>query len=472
MTPNHASDRIEPPAAPRRQLTLLDSTSIIVGIVIGSTIYQSSPLIANQVPSTAWLIGVWLLGGFLSLVGALCYAELANAYPTEGGDYAYLTQGFGRTVGMLFAWIQFWIVRPGSIGTLAYVFAQYANQLCPLGDGPWPLVVYAVGAIVLLSGVNLLGIREGKWTQNVLTIVKFLGLAAIVVAGFCSKPAAAIALPAEPHQFNLDSFAFAMILIFYAYSGWNEMAYVGSEVRDPAKNILRALLLGTVAVAVLYILVTLAFVYALGFEGLRHSQAVAVDVVRPALGPWGSRLISTLICISALGAINGMIFTGSRIYYAMGTEHRLFAWLGHWDARREAPIRTLLIQAAVTVALTIGFGLNEKGFENSVIFTAPPFWIFLFLTGLTVFVLRLNDPDRPRPYRVPLYPVTPMIFCISSGFMIYKSLTYAYAMQPFWVVVSLGVAVVGLLLSLFDAEMKGPGDHPGKNWSPLSPGEG
>jgi amino acid transporter len=464
MASNQISDRCESPAAPRRQLTLLDSTSIIVGIVIGSTIYQSSPLIACQVPNVAWLIGVWLLGGLLSLVGALCYAELANAYPTEGGDYAYLTQGFGRTVGLLFAWIQFWIVRPGSIGTLAYVFAQYANQLYPLGNGARPLIGYAVGAIVFFTGINLLGIREGKWTQNVLTIVKFLGLAAIVLVGFCSKPAAAPALPAEPHPFNPDSFAFAMILIFYAYSGWNEMAYVGSEVRDPAKNILRALLLGTVAVAALYILVTLAFVYALGFEGLRQSKAVAVDVVQPALGLWGSRAISTLICISALGAINGMIFTGSRIYYAMGTEHRLFAWLGRWDSRREAPIRTLLIQAAVTVALVIGFGQNERGFENSVIFTAPPFWIFLFLTGLTIFVLRYRDPDRPRPYRVPLYPITPIIFCISNGFMIYKSVTYAWKAQSNWSVLGVeinwifvlsAVAAVGLVLSFFDTEPRG-----------------
>ena len=436
------------PAAPRRQLTLLDSTSIIVGIIIGSSIYESTPLIANCVPNAMGFIGVWVLGGVLSLIGALCYAELANAYPTEGGDYVYLTRGFGRKVGFLFAWTQFWIVRPGSVGILAYVFARYANQLFPAGEGPWPLVAYAAGSIVVLSGINLLGVREGKWTQNLLTIIKFLGLAAVVVAGFCfGQPATRATV--EPATRSWD-FGFAMILIFYAYSGWNEMAYVGSEVRDPGKNIFRALVLGTGAVAVLYLLVNLAFLYALGLDGMRNSHAVAADVLKLGGGAWGGRFISVLICVSALGGINGMIFTGARIYYAMGTEHRLYAWLGQWSPRHDTPVRPLLIQAVVTLALVIAFGLTEKGFQNSVIFTAPPFWIFLLLVGLAVFVLRYREPNQPRPFHVPLYPLLPIIFCLSNAFMSYKSLTYALTEQCYGVLASVGILAVGLLLSFFD----------------------
>ena len=269
---SHKTDQeaSSPQAAPRRQLTLLDSTSIIVGIIIGSSIYKSANLIAGAVPSTAWLIAVWMFGGLLSLVGALCYAELANAYPTEGGDYVYLTRALGRKLGFLFAWAQLWVVRPGSIGGLAYVFADYANRLWPLGKGALPAAAYAVGAIVVLTAINFLGVREGKWTQNVLTIVKYLGLAAVVVAGFCvSAPPAAVASAAAPNELNLG---FAMIFIFYAYGGWNEMAYVGSEVRDPQKNILRALVLGTIAVTALYVLLNLAFVHALGLEGTARSQ--------------------------------------------------------------------------------------------------------------------------------------------------------------------------------------------------------
>ncbi|MGA2622002.1 MAG: amino acid permease [Thermoguttaceae bacterium] len=453
MTSTLPADRIDPRAAPRRQLTLLDSTSIIVGIIIGSSIYKSTPAIAGAVPSPAWLVGVWLAGGLLTLVGALCYAELANAFPKEGGDYVYLTQAFGRKLGFLFAWAQFWIVRPGSVGGLAYVFAAYANELWPLGAGYWPLVVYAVGAIIVLSGVNLLGVREGKWTQNLLTIVKYLGLAAVVVVGFCvGAPPPATAVPVAPQAVNLDGLKFAMIMIFYAYSGWNEMAYVGSEVRDPHKNILRALVLGTLAAAVLYVLLNLAFLHALGFEGLRHSKAVAAEVLTLGLGDWASRLISVLICISALGAINGMIFTGARIYYAMGTEHRLYAWLGQWSSHRDTPLRSLVIQGLVTAALAIAFG--EKGFEDLVVFTAPAFWIFLFLVGLALFVLRRRHPDRPRPYRVPWYPLLPIVFCLSSLFMAYSSLDYAISTQTRGLLVSTAIIALGLLLSFFDPPRK------------------
>ena len=442
----------EGPAVPRRQLTLWDSTSIIVGIIIGSSIYESTPLVARSVSGVAALTAAWLLGGLLSLLGALCYAELISAYPADGGDYVYLTRAFGRHAGFLFAWVQFWIVRPGSIGSLAYVFARYANRLWPLGEGPWPLVAYAVASITVLSGINLLGVSEGKWTQNLLTAIKCLGLAAIGLAGFffgsahSRVAAAAASAPTGP----AGGFGLAMIMILFAYSGWNEMAYVGSELRDPRKNILRALLLGTAAVTTLYLLVNLAFLYALGLAGLRQSEAVAADVLRLGLGPAGSAAISALICVSALGAINGMIFTGSRIYYAMGAEHRFWSWIGQWNARRDAPVRSLVIQAAVTIALVVAFGRREEGFRSSVIFTGPPFWIFFFLVGVALLVLRRREPQHPRPYRVPLYPLVPLVFCLSSGLMTYSSLVYALHEQFYGVLGSIGVAALGLLISRFE----------------------
>ena len=186
-----------PVASPRPELTLFDSTCIIVGIIIGAGIYRSSPDVAGLAPSATWLIGLWLLGGALCLAGVLCYAELATAYPDEGGDYVYLTRALGRRIGFLFAWCQLWIVRPGSIGAMAYAFAEYANRIWPRADGGYGtcvLVTYAVGAIVVLTVVNVLGVREGKWTQNVLTTAKVLGLAAIVATGFLyAAPAAAAA---------------------------------------------------------------------------------------------------------------------------------------------------------------------------------------------------------------------------------------------------------------------------------------
>lgn len=447
-------------AAPRRQLTLFDSTSIIVGIIIGVGIYETTPLIANKVPDLGWLFLAWLLGGFFSLVGAMCYAELARAYPKAGGDYVYLTRALGRKTGFVFVWTQLWVVRPGSIGVYAFVFARYANELFPLATTPegriYAMLLYAMGAVVALSAINILGVPQGKWTQNVLTVAKVLGLLGIVVVGLAfSAPASAVAaqIPAPPAadwEKLLRDFGFAMIFVFFAYSGWNEMAYVGAEVRDPDRNIFRALLLGTLGVTAIYLLVTGAFIHALGLEGVRSSNAVAAEVLKLGLGEWGGKIISLIICLSALGAINGMIFTGARVYYAMGTEHRLYAPLGRWSPRLGTPVVSLVVQAVITLGLMVGFGLSANGFESMVKFTTPVFWIFLLLVGIGVFVLRVREADLLRPYRVPGGSVAPVLFCLYSSYMIYTSLTYAWekrSPEMLWSLVALGV---GLIMMFFD----------------------
>jgi basic amino acid/polyamine antiporter, APA family len=445
--PRSATDKPRPcQATPQKQLTLFDSTSIIVGIMIGSSIFLSTPLVAQMVPSVGWLVGVWVIGAGLTLVGALCYAELATAYPKEGGDYVFLTQAFGRKIGFVFAWAQFWIVRPGSVGTLAFVFAEYANQLCPLKEELHPLLIYAVGAVVVLSGMNLLGVRAGKWTQNLLTVMKFLGLLAIVVVGMTST---AVAPVVSQHETSLN-LGLAMIFVFFAYSGWNEMAYVSAEVRNPQRNILYALILGTLAVAAIYLALNLSFVHALGFAGLQASNAVATDVLSLGIGRWAGSCISLLICIAALGGINGMIFTGARILYAMGTEHRLYSWLGQWNSQTDAPARPLIIQAAATVALTLGFGWQQEGldgFQASVVFTSPSFWFFLCMVGVSLFVLRARQAGPQPTYRVPLYPLVPLAFCLSSAYMFVKSLEYAATHTPYGLIASAVILGIGAVLS-------------------------
>ncbi len=438
-------------------MTLFDSTCVIVGIVIAAGIYRSSPDVARLAPNATWLIGLWLLGGAFSLIGALCYSELATAYPNEGGDYVYLTRAFGRKVGFLFAWCQLWIVRPGSIGAMAYAFAEYANRIWPQAEGTlatFALVAYAAAAIVGLTAINMLGIREGKWTQNVLTVAKVLGLTAIVVVGFgCVAPnaAAPTAAPAET-VFSarlLTDLGLAMVFVLFTYGGWNEMAFVAAEVKEPRKNILRALLIGTLAVTAIYVLVNFAFLHALGLGGARNAT-VAADVLKLGVGPWAELAISLLICISALGAINGQIFTGARIYYAMGREHRMYAWLGRWDAQRGTPHRSLLIQGVITLVLAVWFGLGRQGFESMVKFTTPAFWFFLMLVGLSVFVLRWREPAVVRPHRVPGYPVTPAVFSLCCGMMVYASVAYAVqyrSWEAFW---SIGLLLLGVGMSLFD----------------------
>jgi amino acid transporter len=317
--------------------------------------------------------------------------------------------------------------------------------------------------VVVLSGINLLGVRAGKWTQNLLTGVKFLGLLAIVAVGLtfsadrhpqagtrqASSAAPATAMVEPPTQATLD-LGFAMIFVFFAYGGWNEIAYVSAEVRHPQKNILRALVLGTLAVSAVYVAVNLAFVHALGLAGLQKSQAVAADVLTLAIGPRAGQCISLLICLTALGGINGMIFTGARIFYAMGTEHRLYSWLGQWNSKTDTPARPLILQAVVTVALTIGFGWNQdsQGFENSVAFYSPSFWLFLYLVGHALFLLRARPSGSARTYLVPFYPLLPLLFCLSSAFMFFKSLDFAVGHAPWGLLASGVVLGLGALLSL------------------------
>ena len=436
-------------AAPRRELSLFDSVCIIGGVIIGAGIYESTPLVAQNVSSAGTLVVVWLLGGLLSLVGALCYAELATAYPREGGDYVYLNEAFGWRWGFLFGWAQLWVVRPGSIGAMAYVFARYANQLFPLGDGASALVVYAFAAIVAITGINLLGIHEGRWTQNMLTTVKFLGLAIVCMVGLFLGDGSTSQTISHLSTTHTPNFGQAMIFVLFVFGGWNEMAYVGAEVRNPRRNILRALVLGTLAVTAIYLLANLAFLRALGFEQIRHSGDVAGDVLYQAFGQRSSRFIQSLIAISALGAIQCMIFTGARIYYAMGQDHRLYAWLGHWNGHHGTPIRALMIQAAITLALVVGFGWTKGGFIALVNFTTPVFWIFFCLVSVSLIVLRYRQPKLDRPYRVPLYPVVPLIFCLSCSFMVYASLSWAVDQRSYEAVWAVALMALGIVLTLW-----------------------
>lgn len=448
-------------AAPKPQLTLFDCTCIIVGIIIGAGIFEATPNIARSVASPLMLLAAFALGGVISLIGALCYAELATAYPREGGDYVFLTRAYGRRTGFLFAWSEFWVVRPGNIGAMAYVFARYAAELYPLPGVPSSLMAYAMIAVLALTGVNALGVEPGKWTQNVLTTIKVVGLLAVFATGlmivFSRGMPAAAAQPASESGFRL-----AMILVLFTYGGWNEMSYVAAEVRDPRRNILRALLCGTLAVTIVYLLVNVAFVGSLGFQGVRNADALASQVLEIPFGSWGGKAIALLICISCLGSVNGMVLTGSRVYYALGTEHRFYAFLGRWNRRLQSPVRSLLVQGMVTLLLVAFFGMGQRSFERLVVFTSPFFWLFFFFVGAGLFLLRSKDRDVERPFRVPLFPLTPLLFCLSTLFMLYSAVSYAGGQsvgplpwylhfESLWPV---GIMLLGLLASLWDPPIK------------------
>ena len=389
------------------------------------------------------VLAIWVVGGLLSLCGALGYAELATTYPREGGDYVYLSRAYGRWAGFLFGWIQLTIVRPGDIALMAFAFATYArtiydplmNTVLPSGER-----LYACTAVVVLTMINILGVREGKWTQNLLTTVKALGLMGIVVVAAIAPKGAASTGSFEPLPASL-----ALIFVLFTYGGWNEMAYVAAEVKNPRRNIVRALVVGTTAVMVLYLLVNGAFLYALGYNGLACSKAVAADSIATIFPRIGGRLISALVCISALGAVNGLIFTGARISYAVGAEHRPLRILGRWHKRTETPVWALAVQGVIAAGLIVALG----SFIKTIIYTAAAVYSFYLATSLAVVILRYKEPQVERPYRVTGYPLTTIIFCGVCAFLIYSSVSYALTNQRISLFISLGVFLTGGLVYLY-----------------------
>lgn len=421
---------------PKQQLSLFDSTCLIVGIIIGVGIYQMAPDIAKGAGSAWGVMGIWVLGGLLSLCGALSYAELASAHSEEGGDYVYLGRAYGKWAGFLFAWAQMAIVRPGDIAVTAFAFATYACSLWdPLAGTSFPYghQLYAVTSTAALTLINVIGVRAGTRTQNLLTTLKAAGLLFIVIIAFI--------LPPKPVQMNASGslpFSLALIFVLFVYGGWNEMAYVAAEVRNPGKNIIRTLLVGIGVVTAIYLLVNGAFLHALGYQGLASSEAVAVDTVQTLSPRFAGSLVAALICISALGAINGLIFAGARISYAMGTDHRLFSILGRWHPRFETPATALLLQGAIAIALILLLG----SFVNAVLYTAATVYSFYLASTLSVFVLRRKEPDIERPYRVAGYPFTPIIFAGTCIFLIYSAVAY----KPWIALISCCLLLIGLPL--------------------------
>ncbi|HID77822.1 MAG TPA: amino acid permease [Planctomycetaceae bacterium] len=439
--PAGEADRGDQPAA---TLGLWDAVSIIIGIVVGTGIFKTPQSVFANVEGPWQGIACWVLGGVLALLGALCYAELATTYPRLGGDYVYLTRAYGRQVGFLFGWAQLAVILTGSIGAMAYAFGDYAVAFWPGLESSWS-VWLAVASVVALTAMNLLGVVCGKAVQNVLTVVKVVGLAGVVVAGLAWGDAAGLAVKKSTAQVG---FGLAMVFVLYTYGGWNDAAFVAAEVRARHRNIPLALLLGTGGITLIYVLVNLAYLWGLGFEGLRRSSAPAAEVAQLAVGPSGGKAICLLVMLSALGAMNGLIFTGSRIYVSLGADHRLFAWLSPWDRRRGAPVRSLLIQMGVALLLILAVGTPAGqgsvdwalsqiglgplpwedyygGFNTLVAASAPTFWAFFLLTGFSLFILRAKDAGRKRPFSAPLYPLEPILFCGMCYYMLFSAVEYA-----------------------------------------------
>ena len=420
---------------PRRILRLHEAVTLIVGLVIGAGIFKTPAVVANLTGETGTMFSAWILGGLVSLVGALCYAELACAYPDAGGDYHFLQKAYGRSVSFLFGWARLSVITTGSIALLAFVFGDYMNRIVPLDiagivSGPF---LYAIAVILILSWLNIRNIRTGMTTQSLFTGLQILCLVLIVatalylLASGTSTPASPPSSVPSPETSPFSAnFGLAMVFVLLTFGGWNEAAYISAEIRDGHRNMVRALVFSIAIITALYLLVTWAYWQGLGFAGMAASATIAADLMQMAFGDTARKIISLMVAISTLTSINATIIVGARTSYAMGRDWHVLRKLGVWDARRDTPVNALYIQCLASLVLVILGTLIGSGFKSMVEFTAPVFWLFFLLSGISLFVLRMRDPHTPRPFRVPFYPVLPLIFCLTCCYMLWSSLSYVY----------------------------------------------
>jgi basic amino acid/polyamine antiporter, APA family len=432
---------------PRRQLTVWHAISVCVGMVIGAGIFSTTPAAAANVASSAVLMWSWAFGGALSLAGALCFAEMAAAFPDAGGDYHFLYRAYGPRLGFLFAWSRFAVIHTGSMAMLAFVFGDYLGQIVHLG--PYGSGLFAALIVIVLVALNLAGLRFGISTQVALMTIVLLGLASVGAAGVWLSiqgvaPAAGPAAVAGSAPPPVTHWGAALVFVFLAYGGWSDAATLSAEMRDGEHGIKRALLLGMSTVTALYLLVNWALLRGLGLAGLAATEAPAAELMLRAFGRPGQVLIVTVVAITSITVMNALLIAGARTTYAAARDTVTLQRLGRWHVVRGTPPAAILAIGAVALML-VGFGAYTRhGFTTMVDYLSPVYWFFLTLSGGAYFILRHRHSKVRRPFRAPWYPWLPVGFMASSIFVFYSSVAHVKV----GAVTGVAVMLLGVLLLL------------------------
>jgi len=418
------------PGRPERRLTALDGAALLVGTVVGVGIFKLPSLVArNSGDGTAFLL-FWVVGALVALIGALCYAELATRDADSGGEYSFLARAFGAPVGFLFAWARLAVIQTGTIALVGFIFGDYAQAVLPLGpQGP---ALYALAAVCLLTVLNMRGAVPGARAQSVLTLLLTGSIVVLATAGLAGTgDGAEVAMTASADRpegpVPVTVAGLALVFVFYTYGGWNEAAYIAGELKDVRRTMVRVLLGGVLLIAALYLAINLAYLEVLGLHGLAASDAAGADLAAATLGGTAATVFAGVVALAALTTMNAAIFTGSRATYALGRDYPRLPLVGSWATRadRGAPTGALAVQAAVSVVLILGGAFARDGLTAMVEYTAPVFWMFLLLIGVSIFVRRRQGGGAGQAvFLVPLYPLTPLLFCAASAYMLYSSIAY------------------------------------------------
>lgn len=418
-----------------RSITLLHATALVVGIIIGASIFVQPSVITGAVPSLRAVYAVWLVSGLLTLCGALIAAELASAFPQSGGVYVFLREAFSPGIAFLWGWAMFWTMHTGIIAAIAMVFARYASFFLDTGDAGTRLL--AVGAIVVLSAVNYRGVRYGSLVQTTLTIAKIGAVIAIIVVAFAIGAHGAIApqvvAPAAGVGMSANSFALALVAGLFAFGGWHMVTYSAEETRDPQRTIPRALLLGVLLVTGCYIALNAAYFHVLSPRAIASSTRVAADAADAVLGRGGAALMSAVVTVSTFGALNGIILAGPRVYLSMARDGLLWRWVGEIHPEYRTPHRAIMLQA-VWAAVLLFSGTYRELFTR-VVYTE---WIFFALMAIGLMRLRRRTDYAPA-YRVWGYPLVPAVFAASSLYIVANQL----ASEPVKSITGLALVAAG-----------------------------
>jgi len=447
------TDQSQSKARPQPQLSVFDAVTIVVGLVVGIGIFRTPSIVAANVAYEWLFILVWIVGGLITLVGALCYAELSAAHPHAGGEYHFLSRAYGRSVAMMFGWARCTVIQTGAIAAVAFMLGDYVAQIVPLG--PYGPAIYAAISVIVLTTVNFIGTAEGKNLQIIVTFIEIAAVIAIILFGLMGSADVPVntEVSADPQTAALGM---AMIFVLLTYGGWNEAAYLTGELKEAPRNIAKVLMLGTLILVTLYVLTNLALVSILGLDGLRASNAVAADMMHVVAGEPGRIVVTLAIIVAAISTLNATIFTGARVFYVMARDMTILQWVAVWDRRGKTPANGQIMQGMIALALIAMGAITRDGFKAMVDYTAPVFWAFMLLVGLSLFILRRRYPDRILPYKVPLYPITPILFCLTCLYMFYASVVYTGVAA----LIGLAVLAAGAPILLFrisdDQESDGP----------------
>lgn len=391
----------------RRAIGLPSATALVVGTIIGSAIFVQASEITALVPSPTAVVLAWAAAGVLTLIGALVCAELASAFPRTGGVYVFLKEIYAPLLGFLWGWAMFWTMHSGILAAIATVFARYAGYFAPMSDTATRLV--AIGAILVLSAINYLGVRLGSGVQSAFTLVKVAAVAAIIVVGWTLGGDATNAGDDGTGAITAGNFLLAVGAGLFAFGGWHMVTYTAEETVDPTRTIPRSLLIGVVVVTLCYIGLNAVYLRVLSVDKVMTSSRVAADTFDVLMGTGGGSVISGLVMFSAFGALNGIVMVGPRVYYQMSQDGLWFKWAGHLHPVYQTPARAILLQAAWASVLVLTG--SYRALFTRVIYTE---WIFFALLALGVVLLR-RRPEYQPAWRMPLVPLAPLLFVLVAA---------------------------------------------------------